>query len=62
MATHQHDAASAVVQAAPSAVAVAAYAADITPERWLTYIGIVFIVLQAAYLLWKWRREAKGKR
>lgn len=28
----------------------------------LTWASIGFIILQALYLLWKWRREAKGRK
>jgi LPXTG-motif cell wall-anchored protein len=56
-----HEAASQAVQATPAALAIGAdLVFGVTPERWLTYLGIAFLVLQAAYLLWKWRKEAKG--
>ena len=47
------------VQALPSAVMVGDGLFDIGLPRIVTVLGAIFIVLQIAYLVWKWRREAK---
>lgn len=33
----------------------------LTLNEWLAVATILYIVLQAAYLVWKWRRDAKAK-
>lgn len=43
-----------------TAVAVTLY--GITLQDWLAIGGICLLVLQGAYLLWKWRREWISKR
>jgi hypothetical protein len=66
--THQiHDAAdqakavaSAAAQAAPSVSLLWAWVADIPISAWVGLTSIAFIALQAAYLVWKWRRELRG--
>lgn len=55
------DIASAAVQTIPSVVVVTKYALGMPIQDWLAVSGIAFILLQAAYLVWKWRREAKGR-
>lgn len=37
-------------------VAVAAW----TTNDWLIITSIAYVALQAAYLVWKWRKEAKS--
>lgn len=32
------------------------------PADWMYALTAVYVVLQGAYLLWKWRREWKAKR
>ena len=58
-AESKHDTLLQCVQALPSVAAIWAYFVGITPERWLTYWGILFLALQAGYLLWRWRRDAR---
>lgn len=48
-----------IVHAMPPGAAVLAFLTDTTPERWLTYIGIFVLILQAVYWtvkLWKERK------
>ena len=63
MTPHHSDAASsalaAVAQKVPSAVIVTAHLSGMTLQDWVSAVGIAFIALQAAYLIWKWRREAR---
>ena len=48
------------LKAAPALVG--AGFAGYTLNEWVAIVTIIYILLQAAYLLWKWRREAKSKR
>lgn len=41
---------------------VAASVAGVSLQSWVYLFTIGFIVLQAAHLIWKWRKEARGKR
>lgn len=41
---------------------IGAQAAGWGPAEWMYALTAVYIVLQAVYLLWKWRREWKAKR
>lgn len=34
----------------------------VTLNEWVALASLVSIVLHAAYLVWKWRREAKGEK
>lgn len=45
----------------PAAVA-AAPAIGWGPAEWMYALTAVYVVLQGAYLLWKWRREWLAKR
>ena len=47
--------------ALPGAV-VGASVAGVSLQSWVYLFTIGFIVLQAAHLIWKWRKEARGKR
>lgn len=52
------DAASQVLMATPSVAAVTAtkiFGLEI--DSWLGLAGIGFLMLQAAYLIWRWRRD-----
>lgn len=56
---HAHQA----LLASPSIVAIAVTRIfEISPERWLTYCGIAFLVLQAAHRVWQWRRDIRRER
>lgn len=51
------------LQATPSLVAILyTKALDLSIDNWLGITGILFIGLQALYLLWKWRRDWKRER
>lgn len=45
-----------------AAAATATLVLGMRPDEWLSFAGIVFIALQAVYLLWKWRRDARKDR
>ncbi len=47
------------VQALPSLGAIVLWASGKDVNWWAAFLGVVFIVLQIAYLLWKWRRDIK---
>lgn len=53
------DAIANAAHATPSLLVIAMTWLDVTPERWLTRLGIVFLLLQIAYMAWRWRRDAK---
>lgn len=64
----KHDIAKAGLQVAPAGTA--SVGATITPaseftflgftgNSWVVFASLFFIVLQIAYLIWKWRRQAK---
>lgn len=46
----------ATVKTAPPAIVGA-----LTLNEWVAVATFIYVVLQAAYLLWKWRRELNGK-
>lgn len=57
---NRHETAMQIVQAAPSVAAVVATKViDIPIDTLLGLVGIAFIVLQAAYLIWRWRRDVR---
>lgn len=57
-AEQRQDIANAVYHAAPGAVAGgAARYGGLALSDWLVVASILFVVLQAAYLVWKWRRD-----
>ena len=59
----RHDALGQAAQAAPSVLVIFLdKILNVTPERWLTYMGIAFLALQAGYLLWRWRRDHRRER
>ncbi len=43
----------------PSLGAIGAYLLGVPVEKWAATAGLVFIVLQAVYMLWKWRRDIR---
>lgn len=47
-------------EAAKAAPPVTAIAAGFTLNEWVALLTGAYIVLQAAHLLWKWRKEAKA--
>lgn len=46
----------AVVKAAPPAAVLA-----MPPNEILAWVSILYVLLQGAYLVWKWRREWKRR-
>jgi proteasome assembly chaperone (PAC2) family protein len=50
-----------VYNATPSLAVVGAFFMSISINEWASIAGICFIGLQAAYLVWKWHKEAKKK-
>lgn len=55
----RQDAVAQAIQACPSIAVVIASWFDAQPEAWLTRAGIAFLILQAAYLAWRWHRDVK---
>jgi hypothetical protein len=53
------EAAQQVAKATPAVAG--ATIAGLTLNEWVAIATITYIVLQAGYLLWKWRRELKKK-
>lgn len=59
-AEQKHDLATAAYQATPGAAAAGgARMMGLPLGDWLVLASIAFVVLQAAYLVWKWRRDAR---
>lgn len=54
------------MQAAPSIGAIVIYLTDRDINWWAAFAGIVFIVVQVLYMLWRWhrdwRREKAGRK
>lgn len=60
---NRHDTLLQVATAAPAGIAVVATKVlGLTIENWVGICGILFLVLQAAYLVWKWRRDILRER
>jgi len=58
----KHEVIAQAMQSTPSiTAATATVLLGVTVSEWLGIVSIGFIVLQAAYLVWKWRREARKK-
>jgi hypothetical protein len=49
-----------VVHAAPAVAGTVI--AGLTLNEWVAILTGIYVVLQAAYLVWKWVREARSKR
>lgn len=60
-AQQSHEAASAAVQVLPSVTLVGSHIYGLSLPDWAAIAGIAFVVLQALYLVWKWRREWSKK-
>ena len=59
-AEQKHDLATAAYQATPGAAAAGgARMMGLPLSAWLVVASIAFVVLQAGYLVWKWRRDAR---
>lgn len=60
---NRHETALQIATAAPSVLAVVGVKIlGLSISDWLGLFGIFFLVLQACYLLWKWRRDIKRER
>jgi len=55
------DSAASAVKVVPATALIAAPVAGISLSTVTQVVGIAFVVLQAAYLVWKWWREARRK-
>ncbi len=55
----KHDMVAQGWQAVPSLVAIGAWVAGLTIEKWVGLVGIGFIVLQSLGYVWRWRRDIK---
>lgn len=55
-------AAAAAVKSSPPLAAVGAMATGMTLNNWVAVATLVYVVLQAAYLVWKWARELRAKK
>lgn len=50
------------VQALPSIGAILIYLSGKDVNWWAAVIGMLFIVVQLLYVLWKWRRDIRRER
>lgn len=55
----KHETMGNVIQAIPATTLVGAKVFGLSLPDWAALFGIAFVVLQAVYLLWRWRRESK---
>jgi len=55
----KHETANQAVQAVPSSGVLVATLLGLSLPDWAAISAIAFVVLQAAYLIWKWLRESK---
>ncbi|WP_159917914.1 hypothetical protein [Pantoea sp. 18069] len=59
-AEQRDDIAGALYQATPGAVTAGSFRLVGLPlSDWLVLASIAFVALQAAYLIWKWRRDSR---
>ncbi|HRI16889.1 MAG TPA: hypothetical protein PL196_00045 [Burkholderiaceae bacterium] len=56
---HRHDAAIQGAASIPSLGAIATWVLGVPVEKWAALAGIGFILVQIAYLGWKWRRDIR---
>lgn len=61
MKDHVAETVAATVKSVPAAAAVGATIFGFTLTDAAAFAGLVFILLQSAHLIWRWRREAKQK-
>lgn len=62
MADHRSEGATNALQATPSLTALALWVGGKDINFWVGVGGLFFILLQCAYLLWKWRRDLRHDR
>lgn len=56
----KHEVSTQVVHAVPAVAG--AVIAGLTLNEWVAILTGVYVITQTAYLIWKWVREARGKR
>ena len=59
MSDIRHDVAVATAQSTPSLTAVAMWFSNHDVNYWVGIAGLLFILMQAGYLAWKWRRDIR---
>ena len=50
-----------MLASAPSFVAILIWLWGVPIEKWAALAGLLFIVLQAAHRIWRWRNEAHDR-
>lgn len=55
----KHDAAVQLANSTPAVTFVSLTIAGIPIQDWVALLGAFFILLQAGYLIWKWKRDAR---
>lgn len=51
-----------IAEAAPATGAVVIGMLGLPLDEWLKVLGLVFLVLQMLYLIWRWRRDLMRER
>ena len=59
MSDARHDIGTAAFQSAPSLTAIAMWFTNHDLNYWVGVAGLIFILMQAGYLAWKWRRDIR---
>ena len=59
MTTHRSEAATNAIASTPSLTAIAMWLGGKDINFWVGVAGLAFILLQAGYLIWKWRRDIR---
>lgn len=62
MSDHRSDGASNAIQATPSLAAIVLWLGGKDINFWVGVGGLLFLLLQSFYLLWKWRRDIRHDR
>lgn len=50
------------IQSLPSVGAIFLWASGKDVNWWAAFVGLIFIVVQLLYVLWKWRRDIRRER
>lgn len=50
------------IQAIPSVGAIALFLTEKDVNWWAAFVGLLFIIVQLLYVLWKWRRDIRRER
>ena len=56
-----NDIASEVAKSTPPALVIGATVSGWGPQEWMYVLTAGYVVLQIAYLIWKWRRDARRR-